>query len=442
LGAGIGGHEDIVVETGGTGPGSFDIDYLVVGAGGMGMAFADSILTATTRTLAIVDRYHQPGGHWTLDYPFVRLHQASSVYGVNSRRLGSGVIDRVGWNRGLPELASGAEVCAYYDQVMQQDFLPSGRVRYLPMSEYLGAGHVGSLVTGRECTIDARRVVDATYMDIEVPAMRAPPFAVADGATCVAPNALVRLRGQHDRFVVIGAGKTGMDSCLWLLGHDVEPSAITWVRPRDAWLSNRGFALAQGISGAQALLGQVGALADAQSFDDAFERLQHHGRLLRLDPAVTPTMYRSASVTPAELAQLRRITAVVRLGHVREIHADRLELAGGTVPATPTTLHVDCSADGLKRRPSTPIFGGRTLTLQSVRMSQQVFSAALLGQIEAMSDDDAEKNALARPVPHPDVPLDFFRATLDGYRNLLRWQEVPSLHAWLAASRLNGRRSL
>ena len=37
-------------------------------------------------------------------------------------------IDKVGWNKGLYELASRDEVCAYYDTVMNQTFLPSGRV--------------------------------------------------------------------------------------------------------------------------------------------------------------------------------------------------------------------------------------------------------------------------------------------------------------------------
>ena len=44
-------------------------------------------------TIAIVDRYHRPGGHWNVAYPFVRLHQPSSFYGVNSRVLGTEAID-------------------------------------------------------------------------------------------------------------------------------------------------------------------------------------------------------------------------------------------------------------------------------------------------------------------------------------------------------------
>ena len=43
---------------------TIDVDYLIVGGGAVGMAFADSLLTETTATMAIVDRHHRPGGHW------------------------------------------------------------------------------------------------------------------------------------------------------------------------------------------------------------------------------------------------------------------------------------------------------------------------------------------------------------------------------------------
>ena len=74
-----------------------DADYLVVGAGAMGMAFVDTLVSETDASVVVVDRAHQPGGHWTSAYPFVRLHQPSAFYGVNSRVLGSDTIDRVGW---------------------------------------------------------------------------------------------------------------------------------------------------------------------------------------------------------------------------------------------------------------------------------------------------------------------------------------------------------
>ena len=64
---------------------------------------------------------------------------------MNSRPLGSDTIDRTGLNEGFYELAGGAEVCAYFDAVMQQQLLPTGRVSYFPMSEYRGDGRIRTL---------------------------------------------------------------------------------------------------------------------------------------------------------------------------------------------------------------------------------------------------------------------------------------------------------
>ena len=54
---------------------TLEADYVVVGAGCMGMAFADTILHETNASVVMVDRHGRPGGHWTQAYPFVRLHQ-------------------------------------------------------------------------------------------------------------------------------------------------------------------------------------------------------------------------------------------------------------------------------------------------------------------------------------------------------------------------------
>ena len=67
-----------------------DVDYLVVGAGAMGMAFVDALVDHADVSVAIVDRRHGPGGHWLDAYGFVRLHQASAFYGVASTLLGGG----------------------------------------------------------------------------------------------------------------------------------------------------------------------------------------------------------------------------------------------------------------------------------------------------------------------------------------------------------------
>ena len=420
-----------------------EADYLVVGAGAMGMAFIDTLISETEARVVVVDRYHQPGGHWTTAYPFVRLHQPSAFYGVNSLRLGRDTIDQVGWNEGLYELATAGEVCAYYDHVMRQRFLPTGRVSYFPMSEYLGLHDgKGRFVTmaGTDYTVDvARRVVDASYMHVMVPSMRPPRYRVAPGIDCVPPNDLPR-HAARERYVVVGAGKTGIDTCLWLLGQGIEPDRLTWIMPRDSWLLDRatiqpGSLFADRIKAAFAA--QLRAVRDAESVEDLFSRLEDAGSLLRIDPAIRPTMYRCATVTRLELEQLRRITDIVRAGHVLRIDADTMVLDGGTVATDPRALYIDCSADGAEKRPATPIFDTGRITLQSVRGCQQIFSSALVAHVETAYPDDAVKNWLCVPLPHPDSDLDWLRVALADYGNQLRWLEDPDLTAWLAAARLD-----
>ena len=419
---------------------SLSADYLIVGSGAMGMAFTDVLLTETDATFVMVDRHHRPGGHWNDAYPFVRLHQPSSFYGVNSKGLGTDRKDETGWNAGLYELATGAEVCAYFDQVLNQTFLPSGRVRYFPMCEYEGSGRFVSRTSGRSYVVDARKTVDATYMNVTVPSVRPPAYEVAPTVRCVPPNALPAVEAPPSGYTIVGAGKTSMDACLWLLANGVDPDAIQWIMPRDSWLLDRE-TIQPGADFFDATFGgflrQTEVMAEAKTVRELFEGVSACGQLLRLDETVWPSMYRCATVTRAELEQLRRIRDVVRLGRVTRIEPERLVLEQGTLPADAKRLYVDCSADGLEKRPAVPVFDGDHLTLQSVRTCQQVFSAAFIGWVEAHRKHEAEKNELCTPVPHPDTDLDYLATTLRQNRNQERWAQDPELSAWLTGARLD-----
>lgn len=148
-------------------------------------------------------------------------------------------------------------------------------------------------------------------------------------------------------------------------------------------------------------------------------------------------MYRCATVTQAELEQLRRIDDVVRLGHVVRIEQDTIVLEDGRVPTSAITLHVHCAADGLAHRPSVPVFDGDAITLQAVRTCQQVFSAAFTAHVEATIEDEAEKNRICTPVPHPDTDIDYLRTTLADSNNLMQWMMNEELAQWLRNSRLD-----
>jgi hypothetical protein len=419
-----------------------DTDYLIVGAGAMGMAFADTILNETPEaTLTIVDRQGRPGGHWNDAYPFVRLHQPSAFYGVNSRPLGNDVKDALGWNAGLYELASGAEVVAYYDHLMHRDFLPSGRVTYLPMTEYEPAtGDLVSLTTGARSNVNATTLVDATYMNVIVPSQRPPGYDVAAGVRCTPLNDLPKLGQPADGYTVIGAGKTGADACLWLLHNGVDPDQIRWIMPRDSWyIDRKTIQPGDFFEGtAERFITQFKHIAESDSIADLFARLEADGILLRLSTDVEPTMYRCSTVTQNELVQLRRISDVVRLGRVQRIGINQIVLDDGVVPTSSDTAHIDCTADGLARRPPKQVFDGKRITLQTVRHCQQVFSAAFIAHCEAAYDTADEKNHFCGVVPHPDVATDWIRTAHGNSLNSAKWGADPALQAWLANSRLDG----
>ncbi|KRR01050.1 hypothetical protein CQ12_27460 [Bradyrhizobium jicamae] len=420
---------------------SHETDYFVIGAGASAMAFADEVLTNSDARIIMVDRRDKPGGHWNDAYPFVRLHQPSRFYGVSSRELSHPGLDVAGLNEGLYSLASGAEVLAYFDQVMQQRLLPSGRVQFFPMCNVTADDTFESLLTGRRHRVAVRRrLVDTAYWTFDIPSTRGPKYSVAPGVKCIPPNLLPGMASRSDNFVVVGPGKTGIDACLWLLGHEVDPARIHWVMPRDAWFINRAniqpgdeFLLAF----VESLTRQFEALSAAADVADLFERLEASGELLRLDPQVAPTIYRCATITEPELVQLRRIGNVVRKGYLKAVYPDRLVLDHGEVALMPNSLIVDCSASGISRKPQVPIWDGSRINIQMIRTCQPTFSAALIGFIETAFADDAQKNALCAPVPNPVLDTDWLRMLAVSTRNRMGWRAQANIEEWLARSRLN-----
>ncbi len=422
-----------------------ECDYLIQGAGAMGMAAADVLLAETDAELLIVDRHHRPGGHWNDAYPFVRLHQPSATYGVNSRPLGNGRKDEVGLNRGLYELASGPEILAYYEAVMNEQFLPSARVRWLPKHEITPDGQLRSLLSGRTRPLKVRRkTLVASALNTQVPATRPPAYAVDEGVRCVPPNALPGIESPPDGWVVVGGGKTAMDVIVWLLAQGVDPAALRWIVPRDSWLllrENVQPAPEFFMESFGGMAAQLQAVVDATSMADLYHRLEAAGQLVRLDPAVEPAKYFCATVSRAELAHLRRIGRVLRLGHVRRIAREHIELDGGTVPTTPGTVHVDCSATAIPPdTPLEPVFQGSRLVLQMVRACQPVFSAALIAHVEATwpgPEHEAHNNALCTVVPMPAPGLRWLELLAANMANQHRWTRDENLAKWLVACRLD-----
>jgi hypothetical protein len=425
---------------------AIETDYLVIGAGAAGMSFTDVLIDGDRDCdVVMVDRRHAPGGHWNDAYPFVRLHQPAACYGVNSRPLGNDQLDKHGLNAGLYPQADGVQICDYFRRVMDEHHVPSGRVRFFPMSNYLGlegsdVAFVATL-TGTMTEVTVRRaVVDARYLEPTIPSRHTPSFAVDTDVLFVPVNELPDVGGPATGYTIVGGGKTGSDACTWLLENGVDPDDIRWIRARDAWMWNRAQVqplelVTDTIDGVSR---GVEASAEAESIVDLFARLEACGQLLRLDRNVAPTMYHGATLTVAELEGLRSIENVVRLGRVKSIRTGEIELEQGTIPTDRRQVYVDCSAAGLGKAAARPIFERGRITLQCISTVFPTFNAAVIGYLEASrGDDEVAKSRLSPANRYPDAANDWIpnmRGQLDSLR---LWNAQPDMAAWLESSRLN-----
>ncbi len=421
---------------------TLDVDYLVVGAGAMGMAFTDALIDHADVRVAMVDRRHGVGGHWLAAYPFVRLHQASTFYGVASTVLG-GSVQVTGPETGLHERAGQPAIVAYYDQVLSERMLGSGRVSFHPGCEYDGERTFRSRISGQRFEVPERcRVVDARYLAPDIVAEMPPRFEAEGGARVVAVNDLVRLEEAPSQYVVVGSGKTATDAIVWLLARGVDPDSLCWVRPRDPWMLNR--ALIQ--PSPEIYLGMVAtmmeAAASAHSLDTLFLALEEAGIMLRVDRGVTPTMAKAPTLGTWELELLRSVTHVVRLGHLLTVRPGRLELTDGVVGVAADAVVVNCAADALKNPPLVPIWQRTAMTLQPVRAGFPCFGAALAGYVEGTrrTSSDQAKNAIAAPSPLGNSLIQWAAMNVHGLRNSAAFNAEPDVRDWANRVSLNASR--
>ncbi len=410
---------------------TLDVDYLVVGAGAMGMGFTDALIDHCDARVALVDRRHAAGGHWLEDYPFVRLHQSSTFYGVQSSVLAGGRMQERGPEAGLHVRASQPEIVDYYAQQVER-MRQTGRVEVLTGSDHVGDRTVVSRISGQRWEVpESCRIVNSHYLAPSIPAETSAPFAVADDARVVTVNDVVRLEEAPSQYVVVGSGKTATDACVWLLGQGVDPGAICWVRPRDPWMLNR--ALIQPdpavFLGVPATMFE--AAAASSSLDEVFLRLEEAGVMMRIDPSVTPTMAKAPTLGEWELELLRSIEDVVRHGHLRAVSRGLLSFSDGTtVRVADDAVVVHCAADGLKNPPLVPIWDASAITIQPVRAGFPCFAAALTGYVEATRRDDDEKNRLCPPSRFGNSLAQWAEMNVRGTRAAMAFGAEPDIAAW------------
>lgn len=414
-----------------------DADYLVVGAGAMGMAFTDALIDHANVRVALIDRRHGVSGHWLEAYPFVRLHQASAFYGVASTLLGGGQLQLRGPEEGLQERASQSEICAYYARMLD-GMVESGKVEFFPNSEYVGDRTVVSCVSGERFEVpESCRIVNAHYLAPSIPAEKPAPFEVGEAARVLAVNELARLDDAPSQYVVVGSGKTATDACIWLLSRGVDPDAICWVRPREPWMMNRAVVQPDPAVFTGMAADTMQAAARARSLEDLFLRLEDAGIMLRIDRTVVPTMAKAPTLAAWELERLRTLENVVRRGHLEAVDRGKLTFADGTVVVADDALVVHCAADGLKYPPLVPVWRPEGITLQAIRAGFPCFGAAVTGYVEATRHDDVEKNRLCPPTGYGNSMADWVRMNVGGSRAVMSFMSEPDIREWANLAAIN-----
>ena len=428
-------------------------DYLIVGAGAVGLAFADTLIDEDPDChITIADRHARPGGHWNDAYSFVALHQPSATYGVNSLELCTDRVDTDGHNAGMYPLARHAEILAYYDRVMREKLLASGRVTYLPLTDYRGGAEglhtLRGILSGAEQSVAVRRkLVDATWFQTSVPATHTPSFAVAPGTRRAIPGDLPALwleaANPPSHFVILGGGKTAMDTAVWLIEAGVAPNRIEWVRPRDSWLYNRS-KLQPAHAGLEGLvefqLGLVECATAAANGREMCHLLEQRGVMLRIDPAVEPAMFHFAVISQGEIALMQQITRVHRQGRVTAIEPDAMVFGDERVAVPRGTLFIDCTATAVPftaRAATRPFFDGDTITLQLVQTPFVPYSAALAAFLEVNFATDDERNPLCNPAPLTDCPDTFPYAVMANLLSGAMLSANPKTESFNARSRLH-----
>lgn len=328
-----------------------------------------------------------------------------------------------------------ADVLAYFERVLER-LCATGRVDFHGETTWTGGG---AFVTadGREHSLAHDcRVVDATYRAATIPANTPPPFPVAAGAQVVPVNDLVRIGAQAPEYVIVGAGKTATDACVWLLQQGVAPDAISWVIPRDPWMLNRAHVQPDPATIFGMAASTWEAAAASTSPEEMFLRLEDAGIMLRIDTAVSPTMAKTPTLATWELELLRSIPRVIRSGHLTGVSPGRLEFGATHLSTHPEALVVHCAASGHAYPPLVPIWAD-IIRLQTIRAGFPCFNAALAGYVEATRDDDAEKNRLCPPTPLPDTLQTWARMQVLGARATAAFMAEPDIAAWTQTTVLN-----
>jgi len=395
-----------------------ECDYLVVGAGAAPLAFIDTLLTELPESkIILIDKKEIPGGHWVDAYGFVHLHQPSLVYGLASKQLEGNWLKLMLSKFMFPwkHRANKDEILTYFGKFVSEKVI-SQQVDFYPSSIYdfekgeNGShfsdvdGHSFHYFSSVDGTLSYKvkvneKLIDGTQGACIIPHDSPLQFPVDEDARVMTPNQIYdAFEGESEesklllqnKFVVIGAGKTGMDCIIYLQRtKKVDPADIAWVISNDVWMTNLG--------GAGTFWDFPKYLANCDNdMQKAALAAEEKGLFVRLDKKFMPTKFRFPLILPDELKLLRNVETVIRRGRataiVRKNNSDvRVEFGSGNSPWTAFApiekcvfIHASSPGPFNDIDPETPFFtNSKKMTLNQLFFPPISYSMSTLAKIEA-----------------------------------------------------------
>lgn len=408
-------------------------DYVVVGTGLSGLSFADTIISQSDATVALIDYKSAPGGYWRTAHDYMRFDLPPSLGGMNGLALERRPTRGIDSNRNRP--LNRQDMLAFFERLMSDRLLDSERVQYFSDCYHLGSGVVQAVGWNTRVHLKAKcKIVDATQCWHRPAISHNPCFQSATDVMIVVPRDLPSYwsiaPNMHEKYCVIGAGCTGLETVAHLLDLGVDADQICWVKPRDNWYWNSE------KMAAHHWLDTLEIIAETDAFTRVEHALEQSGYLMRIDTGITPKKFHAAIKTPAQIARVQKIKHIVRKGHIHSVTSKGMLLDQGAEPMPKRTLYIDCTAGRAAARPQSPVFDQGMIKLQMLQMASAGFSAALIATIELMPVSEEEKAALCAPLSLPEYPSDIAILLKESLENQKRWLVQPAIRAWLAKNKI------
>ena len=216
-----------------------------------------------------------------------------------------------------------------------------------------------------------------------VPSTKSPEYSVSDGVNLVPVNNIADIKTHWRRYVVIGAGKTGLDALLYLIENNVDLKNIVWIVPNDCWYVDReGFFDMENLWPPTRLI--FDNIIESKDINDVYRRGEALGQYMRLDKNIWPTKMRGGSMTKKEMEKIRQIRNIIREGRIDRIDSDAIIFKNGNkIPTDSSTLHIDCSIGGSTFPPvKEKVFTENQINLQMIQFPPSATSAAMIASIE------------------------------------------------------------